>query len=988
MGFKGSMDTATSATIKKKINQFLRNARRRHSAHTQEVSQQQSEETHMSVASQEEIGKSLSQLTGREDPQQIECVNRCVFEGTLAGHLSDNPQCCDDYIQLHLQDRSRLYQGKMQLAVFDLSILLLFCANPACDAVNTLGEQSLRALCTHIEGPCLDFYQNKGTSLLQWAENLDPNSIYTKLRNRRCYLMKSTRNTEEHRMGLYRNEFENLLTNQCQTCSIRGPLLGIEDHNLKWIGNCFITNTPLYMCPACENGEERHMEMVSHLEAMLEGFSKAKPRDTSAMVLVENEHSITHVKRIMFVPSHLQDNRETIENNIPFTATVLVPNRPESLDEMEEEFFDMAIGDRDSLKEVTEFASVRPMVGPPTEEISVFWRKKQADIKAERLSIFKSLSGTSKGEIEKRQPNIASISKRNPSYNLTKELCLVDTCSWSEGAQKKRCRESQARSSVNGVVKTWVSLTLVNFEAQPPLQMAPFVLTSAYAKLRAMMKHIIEPGYTNYDLDLRFHATEWRINLFGFLYSKQYEEINAMVARRGENQASREILLEIDHHRELRPTVSLDYAQLAEDYDIEEERAKKVVTLARKYQTDGDLQPLSLLDLNSPGAEIKLHSDEMRLRTRAAELGQSYGEDVNTYNAIEEICNILMSEGFDRLAVAYGNLDWLKGRLSRQNENCCDNVIKYHALLQRTGGKKKWTFERSTGESCVVPYIPMLLEANDQKMEADVYFQGEQIETDDFGQDEGLTGFPPSSFGKWKEVSVLQFLNGCIPGSKVPQIKGPSNQTIVQIITERNVNLTWRATPDGDQGEDGVGREDVDQGEDVFFSKQGQPYMRTTGDIRVLYEMRPAAMEAMTLAQFATQYRVLMPSRETHRRSAYEKTVAEIDPATKVGPDSSELIAGTSDRAAPVSMRLRNEKIMVKRSRGENAVPYFLYSGAVNRYANRLLFSPWRELESLDVEREDIETARERQTRLELFPMGVFENCQEDSDVDDKGDLE
>merc|ERR1711954_196301 len=142
----------------------------------------------------------------------------------------------------------------------------------------------------------------------------------------------------------------------------------------------------------------------------------------------------------------------------------------------------------------------------------------------------------------------------------------------------------------------------------------------------------------------------------------------------------------------------------------------------------------------------------------------------------------------DRLAVAYGNLDWLKGRLSRQNENCCDNVIKYHALLQRTGGKKKWTFERSTGESCVVPYIPMLLEANDQKMEADVYFQGEQIETDDFGQDEGLTGFPPSSFGKWKEVSVLQFLNGCIPGSKVPQIKGPSNQTIVQIITERNVN--------------------------------------------------------------------------------------------------------------------------------------------------------------------------------------------------------
>ena len=164
--------------------------------------------------------------------------------------------------------------------------------------------------------------------------------------------------------------------------------------------------------------------------------------------------------------------------------------------------------------------------------------------------------------------------------------------------------------------------------------------------------------------------------------------------------------------------------------------------------------------------------------------------------------------------------------------------------------------------------------------------------------------------------------------------------------------------------------------------------MRTTGDIRVLYEMRPAAMEAMTLAQFATQYTIIMPSRETHRRLPFEKTVAEIDPVTKVGPESSDFIAGPSNRAAPLSMKLRNEKVMVKRSRGENAVPLFLYSGALNRYANRLLFSPWRELESLDVDREDIETATERQARLELFPMSVFAHLQEDIDFGGKDDLE
>ena len=167
--------------------------------------------------------------------------------------------------------------------------------------------------------------------------------------------------------------------------------------------------------------------------------------------------------------------------------------------------------------------------------------------------------------------------------------------------------------------------------------------------------------------------------------------------------------------------------------------------------------------------------------------------------------------------------------------------------------------------------------------------------------------------------------------------------------------------------------------------------MRTTGDIRVLYEMRPAAMETMTLAQFATQYVELKRRTglcETQRRLAYENTVAEIDPVTRVGPDSLDLIAGPSNRPAPLSMKLRNEKIMVKRSRGENAVPLLLYSGAVNKYANRLLFSPWRELESLDVDREEIETATERQARLELFPMSVFAHLQEDIDFGGKDDLD
>ena len=61
-------------------------------------------------------------------------------------------------------------------------------------------------------------------------------------------------------------------------------------------------------------------------------------------------------------------------------------------------------------------------------------------------------------------------------------------------------------------------------------------------------------------------------------------------------------------------------------------------------------------------------------------------------------------------------------------------------------------------------------------------------------------------------MSVLEFLNGCVTGSKVPQIKGPTNQPIVQIITEKDPSLTWRAIPDVEQGE---------EGEDVLWFQQG-----------------------------------------------------------------------------------------------------------------------------------------------------------------------
>ena len=69
---------------------------------------------------------------------------------------------------------------------------------------------------------------------------------------------------------------------------------------------------------------------------------------------------------------------------------------------------------------------------------------------------------------------------------------------------------------------------------------------------------------------------------------------------------------------------------------------------------------------------------------------------------------------------------------------------------------------------------------------------------------------------------------------------------------------------------------------------------------------------------------------------------------------------------------------MVKRIRGD-AVPDLRFSGAVNRYSNILLFTPWRELESIRVHQEEpVETDTQRRRRLALFPLSKFETCKDD----------
>ena len=204
--------------------------------------------------------------------------------------------------------------------------------------------------------------------------------------------------------------------------------------------------------------------------------------------------------------------------------------------------------------------------------------------------MLRSLQKTSKGKIESRDPNLASVVDRDPHYAVTQKFCLTNTCSWSAGSKLKRCDESAARSAVNGQVKTKVRVTLLKpgagcpelasilqeavavHGARPELYFAPVVMNFVYGKLKLFMKHILTPTYTNWDLQLRFSSKGWTVELAGYLYSRQFEEVNVKIAQEG--LTHQDTIKYILSQPALMPTVCLDVKQLSEIYGLDEAQAE------------------------------------------------------------------------------------------------------------------------------------------------------------------------------------------------------------------------------------------------------------------------------------------------------------------------------------------------------------------------------------------------------------------------------
>ena len=575
MRWKGSSENAEAAEIKRRENKFRRNFLHRN--------KQQDGSSH---PEQDDCTQSSQQIENTNIGNQSEverCCQFCQKQEPVVPHLFLSKPCLTAYVKKYLPKRGQSYIGKRDLAVFDLSLMISICANPAC-----VGSLHQEGVVRHLQGACLQFYQDVGEKLFQWDSVNDKTSVYDKLRKRKSWLKNLLKDG-----GKYEEDFAKVLRMECRNCKIRGPLLDDSEHKMCAVDTDQMTGGLLWECSRCGKGDERLGEMVLHaIEKAAELGAPIESDDSMKMVVVEDKQH--HCQRVVFIPSCLAPdcdvpNVSDRELN-PRHTTVLVPKNPEALDQIGDEASERAKLAKESLERVAEYFGRRFLVGPVTECVSIFYRLKIAQIRAERLSMLSIMTKTSKGKVKSRNPNQASCKERKPHFATTQKFCLTNTCSWSPSAQEKRSQESAARACVNGRVKIKVDMTVLKelatdsphlrdiisetllLNGPPLISLAPLVLNYLKAKVRLLVKHFFSQTYQNWDLDLRFSEKEWTAWLVGFLYCEELEELNSKIASSAVSQE--DMIKGVVRHHHLLPTTTTSRREIMEIYSMTEDQAE------------------------------------------------------------------------------------------------------------------------------------------------------------------------------------------------------------------------------------------------------------------------------------------------------------------------------------------------------------------------------------------------------------------------------
>ena len=959
LGWKGLSEDFDANVANEKIRKFIRNWHFRQG--------------------HQEANQRLSNPT-QANSKPTECVS-CCQKGPLIPHLQNSDECLGAYVD-HLLPDSQIQESEevqKRRLLFQIAAIVNLCANPLCPE----REGYLYTyLGVHLnKSPvCHKFYQEEGGFLgfNNWGQDVPARIVSKRVSAMKRILTERKWKEDQRGSAQFQQELSQILNHYCSNCGIMGPVPGEEVSKMTCIGENE-HGIQLWQCVKCLGSDQTFLELVDNLKTEAQRLNGAGDPAQSEFALLRDEGK----DRAVFTPSGSAHNYQEGETSPSWSTAILVPYQPAAL-KMIKQMCDRAVEQRADLSQLGASLLSRPIVMDFQETFSILYQHLLANTGQTMKQIYFGLSSVAQGQI--LPENMTTAKKKTPKQWMTFSGALRESCLWSAPSEEKISAEQEARNTINGMVKMYLKATVVdgfkdadlnrvllvgckaylniNVQSIEEIQndpdvdliltkMSPIILKFVNAKVGLFVKHIIDPNFSNYDLRLKFNKGKLNVHVEGFVYARQFIEVNQMISRDATLEITPEVIEKVLECKEVLPTVTLDWNELTENFNIEEARAKHIieVVLAKQLHHEVEAAPLSLLNIWTPPGCNPTEGENI-LRGRLLDLCRRNHASESTTKAIVDITLTLREEGlFEELLMEQIDAKIRNHFMAEIRELLPESdseaaaaaaLTWYHCLLFRTGAENGWTLRRKCGEQKVAPYHPLFIEALKEKVEVRISVSKEPLKAavEDPNTDSGRGTF--ANFA-WKEVSILEFLQG------VAKYENLTSQGTIGIVSSQEEDRLFRNSNEQD--------EEVD---DVFVNRHQESYIIINGDKRKQYSKRPPCMDSMIFAQYVVNYYRLERGRK-----------AVIDPQTDIGGDSDEPIIGGEGRC-PLFMRLSNKIVVKKRVDKSKFVPLLLKSSTLDNYSERMLFSAWRNLDELVNDATDEQKLMMEANRLAVFPTSCF----------------
>ena len=962
MKWRGNREGADRYTIQERIRKFTNY---HHMKNRQSQTQSETQATPTSLRdAPTNSGTSFNENGSR--------CSSCSEEGHLMRHLEESVQCLNSYAEYYLGED----EVDSRRTIFRLSIILNLCANRNCP--DRIMFEYLGAHLNKNE-ECLEFYQEEGAHLALWDRSVSSRIISKKVAHLKRIMKQNKEKEQTCGYITYGKELTQLLAHVCCRCGSMGPVGGKDGFTMRG-GWTYADgeSEALWFCTQCTEESPEYEEFLQKLKANTDRLKGPSSCHQNAIKIVK---SPTSSKLIVAPVCLVEDSIEASEVAPSLSTTVLVPFDGLAIRTIIK-CCDEAAHEKEELKAHSEDLLSRPFLTEFKATLSCLYRSLLADLRTKMNRISLALSKGARGEIISLNPNLTSARKTKPNINMTTPGALRDLCNWSLDYEQQKSMESEAIAQMNGRVKIHIDGTIMNglqdknlrrilllgyqsfeqrnvnsfeeLENNPALlesfiaSMSPVILKYIRAKARLFIKHIVAPNFSEYNLRLEIADEGLQVQIQGFIYTKQFNQVNEMLAEAPEIELVPEIIRRVTNEKNILPTTTLDWKYLCNNYKLEELRAKRIIEIVEHCQSRNVASPLSLITLWTPSG-WNVSEKEKVLRFRAEQLSQEVNSDDNVEEAIIAITKSLLDEGLFE-EVMFEEVDReIRQSLKESLSEVCDNqdplslnaLLWYHTLLLRTGGSNQWTLRRGSGETLIIPYHPLLLEALEEQVEVKIAMEGEHLQVKlNQSRSELMAGTA------WREISLLKFLNGI----SFKNYEELTSQCVVSVIASQQQEYNFRDSNEKDE-----------ECDDIYTNSKGESFIVTNGDLKKLYMKRPPSMHAITLAQFAITYYKTNPSQP-----------AIIDTQTGVGRETGQAIVGGGDLSLPMYMRLSNGVIMKKRSDPSRHALLLLKYKETDDYGSRLMFQPWSTLEELAGNQNDEDKEIQGQNCRAMFPMAEF----------------